>query len=760
MKSTDAPSISDRVAILRERILDRKAARVNVPNWKAAVDARSLKETEKVKSWQIRMGQRTRARLENIRFEFDDLELMAGRISHFGYGFSEKEIAESEKYLSAYKWPCGQTGHCALDMSRIFKVGITGVFSEIQERLGKVSGDCKTSRICMVNVRHSNLREDFGATRAICDRHGCQGLDGSTGSKGSRAAAEKRDTYKSFMFALLGLSQMIENAKASVARAADAAPEWRKAELEEIIASCERIKTGPPKTFRDAIQLMWFVISGVSLADNAGLVVPGHLDRELISFYENDIREGVIAKEDALNLIESLYLLINDYIPDGLAISVMAGGRDEHGRDVTNELSYLSLEALRRTKLVYPTVGVCWHEGTPKELSMLACELISKGYSTPAFFGDETIQKGLKYYGLDAAQACNYINSTCVEITPVSCSNVWVASPYFSLCRILLDEIAAQASAARPAAKFEAFLSAYYRRLAKEIKEAVKLQNEWRGTRRKFGRKPLQSVFTKSCIEKGHDIDDGGADVNWVECSFVGIANLADSLQVIRDELFASKSIDFSALKKILDSDFEGCEGVRLRFLEGHEKYGNNSPDVDAFVERTSQFVKAECAKHKVRPGKTHFIPGTFCWIMHQVLGSQCGATPDGRRKGFPFADGGGPAQGREKKGPTSSILSTTSWDHSFLIGGLAYNMKFSGELFNSSESVERLHSLIVTFLKRGGFETQINVVSRKILEDAKKNPEQYRDLVVRIGGYTDYFTRLSPEMKEEVMLRTEHKEL
>ncbi len=754
------PEISKRISILRKRCLDRKAARLNVPNWKAVVDARSLKCSERTNSWQLRMGQRTSDRLGSIRFEMDDLDLMAGRISHLDYGFSKEEIAEAEKYLSVYKWPSGQTGHCAVDMSRIFKVGISGLFSELEDKLNTVSGDCSSSKVCTVSTKLRNPQQYSDALNAVRDRHDCECMCSGGKSKKSRDIGQKRDTYKSFMLSLLGLSQMIENAQSAVRRAAEDAPEWRKEELERIIASCKQIKTGLPKSFRDAIQLMWFVIFGVSLSDNAVLVVPGHLDRELITFYENDIKDGIISREEALNLIESLYLLINDYVPDGGAVSVMVGGRDEHGNDVTNDLSFLSLEALRRTKLVYPTVGICWHEGTPKDLSMLACELISKGYSTPAFFGDETIQEGLKSYGLDAAHSCNYINSTCVEITPVGCSNVWVASPYFSLCKILLDEIDAQAKSAKSAKSFDAFMKSYFQRLGKAIRHAVGEQRKLREGRRKYGGKPLQSVFTKGCIESGRDIDNGGAEVNWIECSFVGIANLADSLNVIRGELFQKKALDFKNLKEILDSDYEGYETLRLRFLEGYSKYGNSCQEVDELVGRTADFVRKECAKHKVEPNKSHFIPGAFCWIMHQRLGSECGATPDGRRKGLPFADGGGPAQGREKNGPTSSILSTTSWDHSFLIGGLAYNMKFSGEIFNSPDAVERLHALVVTFLRRGGFETQINVVSRKILEDAKKNPEQYRDLVVRIGGYTDYFTRLSPEMRDEVMRRTEYDKL
>lgn len=709
--SKTMPEISRRISILRERCLDRKAVRGNVPNWKAVIDAESLKESENVKSWQLRMGMKTKARLQNIRFETDELELLAGRVSFKGHNYSKSEISESEKYLSSYKWPGGQTGHCAMDMSKIFKVGIKGILSELQKRLESSSGETK-------------------------------------------------NTYLSFIYAVEGLSDMIANAKLAAEKAMIKAPEWRKKELLEMVESCERVRSEPPKTYRDAIQLIWFVDMGISYSENAYLVVPGHLDRELIAFYNADVKKGILSKEKALNLIECLYILINNYVADGGAVSVMVGGTDSGGGDLTNDLSYLSLEALRRTKLVYPTVGICWHEGTPETLSMFACELISKGYSTPAFFGDKIIQKGLKSYGLNRKQACNYINSTCVEITPVACSNVWVASPYFSLCKILLEEIEGQVSASKPSKSFESFLSSYYKRLGEKIKSAIEVQNKTRDGRKTYGRKPLQSVFTKSCIESGRDIDDGGADVNWIECSFVGVVNLADSLHVINNEVFISRNLDFSGLKRILDSDYKGQENVRLRFLDNYEKYGNNCGNVDSIVHKTADFIKKECAKHRVNPGKTHFIPGAFCWIMHERLGSECGATPDGRRKGFPFADGGGPAQGREKNGPTSSILSATSWDHSFLIGGLAYNMKFSGELFESSEAVKRLYALIATFLKRGGFETQINVVSRKTLEEAKRDPEQYRDLVVRIGGYTDYFTRLSPEMKEEVMLRTEFSRL
>ena len=690
---------AERISTLRERLLRRK--RQGAPVFlrgNAAVEARSLRASEGISSWQMRRGMLTRDRLASIRFEIDELELLAGRISPSCCNGSEAEIEQAREYLKQYPAPMGQTGHCELDFAPVLAQGIDG-------------------------------------------------LSAAIGARKEQATGEAADTYQSFLCALEGLSTMIEHAAAAVEDTGG---------FEEIADSCRRIAHEPPQSFRDAIQLLWFVTFGVMQGECVGLVVPGHLDRTLHPFYETDRAEGTLSREDALLLIESLYLLVNDYVPDGLAMSVMVGGRDAQGNDVTNDLSYLCLEALRRTKLIYPTVGVCWHEDTPSDLVELAVDLIGHGNPNPAFFGDQTIQRGLKGLGVPPSEACYYINSTCVEITPARSSNVWVASPYYSTCGILLDEIAGQVDSGRSAGCFDEFCARYFERLGREIAEGARAQNEARVQRRKHGRKPLQSVFTRDCIARGRDIDDGGAVYNWVECSFVGLANLADSLEVIREEVFNEKRLTLAGLKAILDADYEGHEPTRRRFLEKYPKYGHDCAEVDALLEKAVGLVRAECAKHRMAPDGSHYVPGAFCWVMHEMLGRVCGATPDGRKAGVPFADGCGPAQGREAYGPTAAILSTTSWDHSPMIGGLAYNMKFNSRLFESPEGFACLRDLILTFLRRGGFETQINVVDTETLKEAREHPDDYRDLMVRIGGYSDYFTRLSPEMQEEIIMRTE----
>jgi len=724
--TTDVGRISDdaRIAALRARVIDTKDnERVSRLRDTCVVDACSLRASEAEPSWSVRRGLLTRDRLSAMRFEIDDLELLVGQLR-----FAEPdagELAAARAFLTPYDLDLpGQTGHCELNMGPLMQLGLDGVAADIRERLASAD-------------------------------------DGGTQS-----------TYRAFLCALDGLSAMIEQAAGVVdAKQRDAAG-IRRAELAELSVACHQIAHGAPRSFLEALQLLWFVLIGVMNADKAWLVVPGHLDRTLWPFYEADVAQGVLTRDHALVLIEHLYVAINAYIPDGLAMSVMVGGRDAAGDDVTNELSYLCLEALGRTKMIYPAVGVCWHEATPDNLVDLAVELMGHGYPTPAFFSDTTIQRGLRALGVHD-EACRYINSTCVEITPSGASNVWVASPYYNTCGLLLEEIAMQAESERlaqahsdgpldeapsdgAAPTFEQFVAGYRDRLAAEIAGGVAEQNRYRRKRLARMRRPLQSIFTRDCVAQGRDIEAGGATYNWIECSFIGLANLADALYVIREEVYGQKRLSFAQLKGILDADFAGLEATRQRFLNGYPKYGQGNADVDALLAEIVRFVAETCAGFTVEPGGSAYVPGAFAWVMHERLGRETGATPDGRRAGFPFADGCGPAQGRESCGPTAAVLSVTGWDHSRMVGGLAYNLKFNSSLFRSDEGFEGLKALILTYLQRGGFEVQVNVVDGETLKAARVDPEAYRDLIVRIGGYADYFTRLTPEMQDELILRTE----
>ncbi len=343
---------AQRVQVLRQRLLERK--RSGRSGWSPempVVSARSLRASEQISSWQLRRGLLVRDRLNTVQFAINELELLAGRVDIESEEGRPDEVVAARRYLEQYPGPPGQTGHCELDLDPLMSLGISG-------------------------------------------------LEARTHGLMAEATGERVATYRSFVYTLEGLSLLCVHAAETAEAALPLAGPARQAELGQIASSCRRIANQPPASFRDAVQLLWLTLVGVMQGEPAGLVVPGHLDRTLQSYFEQDLAEGRLDRNEALVLLESLYLLINEFIPDGLAIGVMVGGRDQEGRDLTNELSYLCLEALRRTRLIYPTVGLCWHEDTPGALVDLALELVAQGCANPAFFGDKVIQQGLRQLGV------------------------------------------------------------------------------------------------------------------------------------------------------------------------------------------------------------------------------------------------------------------------------------------------------------------------------------------------------------------------
>lgn len=380
-----------------------------------------------------------------------------------------------------------------------------------------------------------------------------------------------------------------------------------------------------------------------------------------------------------------------------------------------------------------------------------ACEILALGCSHPAVFNDDIISKGLQNYGIPEKDSHNYIHSTCVEITPIASSNVWVASPYTNMPQLLLDCLEIEYK------NFDDLMSALFEKIDRRIKQNFEDENKKRKLRAENSVNPVLSCFVHDCLEKGCDIECGGAKYNWIMPSFVGIANLVDSLYALKTVVFDRRELTLPEFKKILDNNFEGHETLRIRLLNSIPKYGNDVDDVDKYFGIITKHIASECEKYTAIHSNGKIIPSVFCWIKHEFFGSKTGATPDGRKSGFPLGDGSGACQGREFNGPTASILSSVKWEHYKFIGGVAVNMKFSKKSLGNN-SIDIMKNFIKTYMKKGGFEIQINVTDKEILEKAVERPEEYSDLIVRIGGYSDYFVRLSRNMQKEIILRTEHK--
>lgn len=661
--------------------------------------------------WRARM---VAARLAALPVELDPGERIVGRPRFRRPTEAEGPALEAARAVLASMppFPGGDAGHLHPDFDKLFAVGLDGVKAEIAER---------------------------GAATAAT----------------AAEDAEKAAFYAACRIALDGMSAYILNvADACSAQAADmseASLRWL-----EMAAVCRQVSHAAPRTFHEAIQLLFLTIVALWQGEDHYLTSPGRLDRTLRPFYEADLAAGRITRQAAFELICQLYINVNRIMSTGLALAVLVGGRDGEGRDITNDLTYLCMAARIATGLGYPTVGLCWHRGTPSELMDFAVALLGAGRGDPAFFNDEEISAGLMEHGVNFADSVNYMNSTCVEIKPVAASNVWVATPYFNLPGALNTVIDAVAGGAEPEpATYEELEARVQANLREQIAQAAAdLDRIWRA-RTVHGGFPLVSCFTNDCLARGLDYDRGGARYNWVENSLVGLANLADSLLAVRHLVYETRELTVAELAAILQADFEGHEQLRQRILNRLPKYGNDDEASDEIAQRWAKWLMATTASNMIGPHS--YVPGFFCWIMHERMGAQTGATPDGRRAGWPLADGAGAAQGRERRGPTASVLSTTCWSHRNALGGLVHNAKFSANLFKSEADRAAMRQLIETYLQRGGFEMQVNVVSRDTLLAARAHPEHYQDLLVRVAGYSDYFVKLTPQMQEEVIARTEH---
>lgn len=677
--------------------------------------------------WIRRKGQKTRAILRQAEPVIDPEELLVGKTTHREPTPREAERLERvRQFMGAQPPVTGQTGHMGIDHAELLALGCRGLQEKLRARQ--------------------------------------QELDPANPDQ-----QQQRVFYEAACLALEGVCDLAARyAQHACDLAAEEPGRRRKSELLEIAAMCERVPAGPALTFRDALQASHFINFCIQYAEPVGLLCPGRMDRWLWPYYQRDVAAGRLTPAQAQELIDCYFILINEIIPRGLAIGAMVGGQDAQGQDVTNEVSFMCLQAVENTRLAYPGLGICWHEGTPDALLDFGCQLMAHGRANPAIFNDQVIPEGLRRAGVRPEESHLYINSTCVEISPLGSSNVWVASPYFNLTGCLLDVVdglltpvpspsgeALRRGGNGKGPTFAQIKAGIKRRLADQIAAAVAEQNAARESRERFGGTPLLSCFVNDCLARGRDIDHGGARHNWIECSFVGLANLVDSLMVIREFVYDKKSITLGALRETLASDFAGAEDLRQCFLNYPEKYGNDRDEVDALAREFTEFVAREAGRHRVRLSDRYYA-GFFCWIMHQQLGAITGASPDGRRAGFAFADGAGPAQGRERHGPTAAVKSVTKWDHTPMLGGLVLNLKFSPKSLREAQSRANLLALIKTYMRLGGQEVQVNCVSRDTLLAARERPEEHRDLLVRIAGYVDYFVGLPEGMQEEVILRTE----
>ena len=578
-------------------------------------------------------------------------------------------------------------------------------------------------------------------------------------------AAGKEAFYRASRMSLEGFVRFAGRVRETLLTQAETADAPRRSELLAMAANFDRAPMEPCRHFREAVQMMWLL--EYSLCALGDISLTGRMDNYLWPYYESDLAAGVITRQEAYELICEIYIKHNEIYGTWPA-SVMVGGLDRAGNPVWNELSDMCLDAIGDTGLVNPSVNICWTEHVPEQAMKKAMLLLSRGFTRPAFFNDRIIRQGLMEAGVSEEDARYYIHSTCVEITPIAASNIQVATPYINLTKAfeyVLGEGKPLYGASYDVGEGAAPLSSLdtyekFRRAAFDMMGRI-LHSELRRVTRDlyapahYASSPLASAFINDCLARGLDSGAGGARYSFVYPCFPGFLNVVDSLAAVRKAVYEEKLVTLEQLRDQLKSDFSD-DRLRQYLVNRCPKIGNDLPEVDEIGVEVYEFIRAELKKHTTCCGAT-FHPSFFAWIQHGYFGRVAAASPDGRKQGTALSESLGAVQGRDTHGPMALVRSISRIDQKYGIGGIATNLRFTRRMMSDEAGRDAVRHFIEYFMAQDCFEIQLNVVDQSVLLDAKAHPDNHRDLMVRVAGYSDYFVDLIPEIQDEIIRRNEH---
>lgn len=555
--------------------------------------------------------------------------------------------------------------------------------------------------------------------------------------------------------------------------------EHRRAELLQIEKTCRRVPEFAPRTFREALQFQFLVEIGLDIEANSYATGLGRFDVNLGPYYERDLAEGILTEDEAKELLELFFIKVtaNVILSDNYYARadagypmwqiLMIGGVDREGRDVTNALSYLVLDAASEVRLAQPAIALRVHDHTPEPLYQKAVSMIQEGQANPAFFSDKVAMKQVMYKGGSLEEARDWVIIGCVEPHPgVGNTDGSPVGGYVSLpkCVELVLHNGTDPVTGKKLGLETGDPAAFTCR--EQLVEAVKKQlcYEWELLTREHCisqsvQKNLPAIYASSlidgCIEKGTSIQEGGPVHCYVNMFVCGSATAGDSIAAIDYAVFQKHLLTMEELIYLCDTNFENAEDLRLMLVNRAPKFGNDNPDVDAMV---SDIVAAGCEFISKIPDARggRFSPGNLSQTNNVTLGEHVGATPDGRKAFTALSDNASPSMGRDTTGPTASANSVAHLNQEVCGGGVLYNLRFDPRGVQGEKGRVILGGIIREFLE-GGEHIQINVVDDKTLRAAQEKPEEYRDLVVRVAGYMAYFTELDKGVQDVIIARTAH---
>ena len=586
------------------------------------------------------------------------------------------------------------------------------------------------------------------------------------------ADAEKKKTFlKAARIAMTGFGGMLEKyAEACDKKAAEAADDAEKRSRMETMAQILRdLTVRAPRTFREALQLVWLTHTAFYLEGRYAMAF-GRLDQYLYPFYKHDIDAGTLTQDEAIALLRAALVKIGEsYIFGGDNVcNIAIGGCDSEGKSAVNELSYAILYAVRDCNIPGPNLSARLFDGVDPHFLDECLKVIGTGLGYPALMNDDVNIPALYRHGYALEDARDYCMVGCIENfipgkQPPWSDGRWNTPLYIEAVlnrgRSLLDgrDIGIDTGDLGALDTMDKFMAALEAQLAFSAEEYVRLfDNDNDRFNRAHYVQPFLSCFCQDCIGRGLDINDGGAlypSVHGAGC--MGIGTVADSLAALEKAVYVDKIISLEGLRDALAADFAGHEDLQ-KYLLACPKYGNDDDFVDKYAVWFVEVSDRVFAPFRTRDGGPYYT-AIASNTNNIPAGKEIAATPDGRHARAPLSDAASPMHGMDKNGPTAVVKSCTKPDYTLVSCGTVLNQKYSPVMFKDPALRAKLLALIQTYIRLGGQEMQINAVSRSILKDAMANPEKYGNLVVRVSGFSAFYTRLNRAVQEDILARTEH---
>lgn len=554
----------------------------------------------------------------------------------------------------------------------------------------------------------------------------------------------------------------------------------RKAELEKIADVCHWVPAHAPRDLWEAIQMYWFVHLGtVTELNGWDSMNPGHIDQHLYPFYKKGIEDGTLTRDKAKELISCLWIKFNNQpAPPKVGVTALEsgtyndftniniGGVDKNGNSATNDISYMILEIQEELHELQPGLSIHIAENTPDDFLMAGLKVIRQGHGYPSVFNPDTYVKEMTRAGKTLEDAREGGCSGCIEVGAFG-KEAYLLTGYLNTPKILeitlnngYDPIAKKqlglkTGDPRTFTSFEQLYEAWHKQMVYFVNLKLSVNNYIERMFSLYAPATFLSLYIDDCIEKGKDYYSGGARYNTTYIQCTGLGTITDCFTTIKKHVFEDHRYTMDQILAACDKNFEGEEQMR-QYIRNHTPFfGNDDEYADTIAVKVyNDLVDAIEGRPNTRGGQTHLnMLSTTC---HNYFGSVCGATPNGRFAHFAISDGTSPAHGSDSHGPTAVIKSLGKLDQT-KSGGTLLNVRFTPALFKRDEDIKKCASLVRTYFKFGGHHIQFNIVDTETLRDAQKHPDQYKDLLVRVAGYSDYFNDMTEQLQNEIIARTEN---